>query len=165
MHSSSINVKKHIVIQKQVLSVDNNWRNTEICYRSESVSHADARWSLRHISWDKEFTPYALNLNIRFISTEPYKAKQSKLQRIQCIYQAWFPWEPLVLESGHVCYLCYLIFQGDLLAPFRDWSLGAAISETTEWSPTIWGQQEQNSRKITAWSIAMTTEWSLIKVE
>ena len=95
---TSINVKKAIVIQKQVLSIDNNWRNTKICHRSGSVSHTDARGSLRRISWDKEFILYALNLNIWFISPEPYKTKQSKLQRIQCIYQAWFPPEPLVLE-------------------------------------------------------------------
>ena len=77
--------QKAIVIQKQILYVDNNWRNTEICHRSGSVRHADARWSLRRVSWDKEFTPYALNLNIWFIATGLYKAKQSKFQRIQCI--------------------------------------------------------------------------------
>ena len=134
MHSSSINVRKAIVIQKQVLSIDNNWRNTEICHRSGSVSHADTRGFLRCISWDKELTPYSLNLNIHFISTEPYKAKQSKLQRIQCI-QAWFPQEPWALESGHVCHLHYVVFQEDLLAPFRAYPWGAAISETTQNSP------------------------------
>ena len=129
MHSSSINVKKATVLQKQVLSIDNSWRNTETC-------HADARGSLRSISWDKEFTPYALNLNIQFISPGLYKTKQSKLQRIHCIYQAWFPREPLVLESSHACYLCfYLVFQGDLPAPFRVCSHWATVSETTQSSP------------------------------
>ena len=75
IHAQLINqCQKATVIQKQVLSVDNIWRNTEIC---RTVSHADARGSLRRVSWDKEFTPYALNLNIRFISTGLYKAKQA----------------------------------------------------------------------------------------
>ena len=108
MHSSSINVKKAIVIQTQVLSTDNNWRNTEICHGSGSVSHVDARGSLRHISWDKEFIPYALNLNIWFISPGLHKTKHSKLQRIQCIYQAWFLWEPSVLESNWVMSTTYV---------------------------------------------------------
>ena len=47
--------------QKQILSIDNNWRNTEIYIRSGSVQHADIRRLLRSISWDKEFTPYAWN--------------------------------------------------------------------------------------------------------
>ena len=136
MHSSSVNVKKAIVKQKQVLSIDNNWRNTEICHRSGSVSHADARGSLRRVSQDKEFTPYALNLNIRFKSPGLYETKQSKLQRIQRTFQAWFPQEPSVLESGHACYLhFYLVFQGDLLAPFRACSHGATVSETTQSGP------------------------------
>ena len=75
--------------RKQILFIDNNWRNTEICLRSRSVRHTDARRSLRHGSWDKEFTPYALNLNI-YLYQQGY-TKQSKLQRIQCILQAWFP--------------------------------------------------------------------------
>ena len=65
-----------------------------------------------------------------------YKAMQSTLQRIQCIYQAWFLWEPSVLESGHACHLrFYLVFQGDLLAPFRACSRGATVSETTQSGP------------------------------
>ena len=42
--------------RKQILSTDNNWRNTEVCLRSGCVRHADARWLLRRASWDKEFT-------------------------------------------------------------------------------------------------------------
>ena len=136
IHAYLINqCQKAVVIQKQILSIDNNWRNTEICHRSGYVSHADARGSLRRVSWDKEFTPYALNLNIQFISPGVYKAKQSRLQRIQCIYQVWFPCEPLVLESGHVCHLRYLVFQGDLLVPFRACCHGAVVLETTQSGP------------------------------
>ena len=39
-----------------------------------------------------------------------------------------------MLESGHVCHLRYLVFQGDLLAPFRA-SCRAAIFETTQSGP------------------------------
>ena len=74
---------------KTGIILDNNWRNTELCHRSGSVRHADARWSLWRVSWDKEFTSYALN--IQFISTGPYKANQSKLRRIQYTFQAWSP--------------------------------------------------------------------------
>ena len=133
-HIAHQSMSKAIVIQKQVLSIDNNWRNTEICHRSGSVSHADARWSFRRVSWDKEFITYALNLTIQFILTEPYKAKQSKLQRIQCIFQAWFL-EPSVLELVHVCHLRYLVFQGELLAPFRACSHGTTVSKTTQSCP------------------------------
>ena len=70
MHAYLINpCQKAEVIQKQVLPIVNNWRNTEICPRSGSVCHADTRGSLRCVSWGKEFTPYTLNLNIQFIST------------------------------------------------------------------------------------------------
>ena len=51
IHAQLINqCQMAIVIQKQVLSVDNNGRNTEICHRSGSVSHADTRGSLRRVS-------------------------------------------------------------------------------------------------------------------
>ena len=66
IHAYLINQYQNtIVIQKKVLSIDNDWRKTEICHRS--VSCADARWSLKCVSGDKEFTSYALNLNIWFI--------------------------------------------------------------------------------------------------
>ena len=143
MHSSSVNVKKAIVIQKQVLSIDNNWRNTEICHRSGSVSHTDARGSLRHISWDKEFTPYALNLNIWFISPGLYKTKQSKLQRIQCIYQAWFPWEPWMLVESCLPPAFLPGFPGKLTSPFQGLcSWGYSLQNHTEQSPTPWYEEK-----------------------
>ena len=85
--------------------------------------------------WNKEFTPYALNLNIRFISIGLYKGKQSKIQRIKCTFDAWFSWEPSVLVLGRAGHLHYPVFQGDLLAPFRACSCRAAISETTKSGP------------------------------
>ena len=63
--------------RKQILPIDNNWRNAEIFLRSGSVRHADARWLLRCTSWDEEFIPYALSLNIWFMATGLYKAKQA----------------------------------------------------------------------------------------
>ena len=52
------------------------------------------------------------------------------------IYQAWFPWEPAMLEWSHACHLrFYLVFQGDLLVPFRACSHGAVVSETTQCGP------------------------------
>ena len=44
-----------------------------------------------------------------------------------------------MLESSHACHLrFYLVFQGDLLAPFKACSHGATYSlqNHTEWSPT-----------------------------
>ena len=42
----------------------------------------------------------------------------------------------MALESGLVCHLrFYLLFQGDLLAPFRACSGGAAILDTTQSGP------------------------------
>ena len=155
MHSSSINVKKAIVIQKQVLSIDRNWRNTEICHRTGSVSHADTRGSLRRISWDKEFTPYVLNLNIQFISPGLHKTKQSKLQRIQCTCQAWFPREPLVLESLGVrvesCLPPAFLpgFPGRLTSPFQSLlSWGCNLWNHTEQSPNRqWLQSSEGKKK------------------
>ena len=40
-----------------------------------------------------------------------------------------------MLESGHVCHLHYLLFQGDLLVSFRACSGGATVSETTQSGP------------------------------
>ena len=40
-----------------------------------------------------------------------------------------------MLELGHVCHPCYMVLQGDLLAPFRACSHGATISETTQSCP------------------------------
>ena len=138
MYSSSINVKKSIVIQKQVLSIDNNWRNTEFCHRSGSVSHADTRGFLKHVSWDKEFTPYALNLNVQFISTEPHKAKENKLQRIQCIYQAWFPRGTLGVRVGSCLPPAFLPgFPGRLSSHFQNLlSQVFNLWNHSEWSPT-----------------------------
>ena len=42
-----------------------------------------------------------------------------------------------MLELGHVCHPCYMVLQGDLLAPFRACSHGAAISETTQSDPQV----------------------------
>ena len=36
---------------------------------------------------------------------------------------------------GHACHLCYLVFQGDLLVPFRACSHGAVVLETTQSGP------------------------------
>ena len=98
---------------RKQITIDNNWRNTEICFRYVSVRHADARWSIRRVSWDKEFTPYALNLHIWFLS------KQSKLQRIQCILQAWFPTGTLSASIGSCLPPAFLVFQSSLIGLFQ----------------------------------------------
>ena len=103
--------------RKHTLSIDSNWRNTEICLRSGSVRHADARWLLRHVSWDKEFTPYALNLNI-YLYQQGY-TKQSKLQRIQCILQAWFPMGPLGASIRLCLPPAFQVFQSSLTGLFQ----------------------------------------------
>ena len=142
MDSSSVKGKRAIVIQKQVLPIGNNWRNTEICHRSGSVSHTDARGSLRRISWGKEFTPYALNLNIRFISPGLYKTKQSKLlhcvQNLQAYRVSFRPDSHGTLSvRAESCLPPAFLpgFQGDLLVPSRAFSSGATVSETTQSGP------------------------------
>ena len=104
--------------RKQVLSIDNNWKNTEVCLRSGSVRCADTSWSLRRVSWDKEFIPYALNLNIQFISTEPYKAKTS-FKGSNVFFRPDFLREPSVLVLGLACHLHSLLFWSRLTGLFQ----------------------------------------------
>ena len=80
-------------------------------------------------------------------------ARQSKLQRKQCTFLARFPREPLVLDSGHACHLRYLVFQGDLLAPFRAYSRGATVSKTTQSSPQHLYESASKIKVCTGYSI------------
>ena len=41
----------------------------------------------------------------------------------------------LGVRVGSCCHLCYLVFQGDLLVPFRACSHGAVVLETTQSGP------------------------------
>ena len=136
MDSLSINVKKAIIIQKQVSSIDNNWRNTEICHRSGSVSHADARGSLRHTSWDKEFTSYALNLNIWFISPGLYKAQQASKDAMYL--SGLIPMGTLGVRVGSSLPPAFLPgFPQRLTSPFQGLLLqGYSLRNHTEWSAT-----------------------------
>ena len=121
--------------KKQVLSIDNNWRNTEICHRSGSVSHADTRGSLRCVSWDKKFTPYALNLNIQFISTGLYKAEQTSKDTIY--FSGLIPMGTLGVRVRSCLPLALPGFPGRLTRPFQGLLLGGhSLGNHTEWSPT-----------------------------
>ena len=81
------------------------------------------------------FTPYALNSSIWVILTGLI-AEQSQLERTKMNISGLIPRGPLVLESSHACHLRYdLVFQGDLLAPFRACSSGSTIPETTPSGP------------------------------
>ena len=81
------------------------------------------------------FTPYALNSSIWVILTG-FVAEQSRLQRTKMYLSGLIPMGPSVLESSHACHLRYdLVFQGDLLAPFRACSRGATVSKTTQSGP------------------------------
>ena len=80
----------------------------------------------------------ALYLNILFISPGLHKTKHSKLQRIQCIYQAWFPQEPLVLRVRSCLPPAFLPgFPGRLTSPIQGLLLrGYSLWNHTQQSPT-----------------------------
>ena len=76
--------------RKQILCIDNNWLNVEICLRSGSVRYADSRGSVIKV----QFMRLGVHSLMLWAQTsglyEQGYTKQSKLQRIQCILQAWF---------------------------------------------------------------------------
>ena len=138
MDSSSVKGKRAIVIQKQVLPIGNNWRNTEICHRSGSVSHADPRWSLRHVSWVKEFAPYALNLNIRFISTGCCQAEQASKDKMYI--SGLIPTGTFGVRVGLCLSPVLPGLPGRLTSPFQGFLLwDYNLWNHTERSPTIQG--------------------------
>ena len=162
MDSSSVKVKKAIVKQKQVLSIDNNWRNTEICHRSESVSHDDARGSLRHVSWDKEFTPYAWNLSIRF-TVHINRAVQSKAQQVSkntMYLSGLIPTGTLGVRVGSCLPPALPGFPGRLTSPFQSLLLqGCKLWNHTEWSPT-W--QSVKTTLVSSQSMVCTMAWQIV---
>ena len=83
----------------------------------------------------ESFTHYALNSSTWVILTGLI-AEQSQLQRTKIYISGLIPTGPSVLESSHDCHLRYdLVFQGDLLAPFRACFRRATVSKTIQSSP------------------------------
>ena len=105
------------------------------CLNHTSYSPADTRWSLRCISWDKEFIPYALNLNIiQFILTGLYKTEQAAKDTMYI--SGLIPMGALGVKVESCLPTVFLPgFPGRLTSPFQRSSCWTAISETTESSP------------------------------
>ena len=93
--------------------------------------------SLRRVSRDEKLTPYVLKLNIG-LHQQGY-TKQSKLLRIQCIYQACFPMRTLGVSLESCLPPAFAGFPGRLTGPFQGplSSQGYSLQNHTERSPTL----------------------------
>ena len=103
--------------RKQTLSIDTNWRNTEICLRPGCVRHPEARWLLSpFMRWGVDSFCVWTSISDSWPQGYP---KQSKPQGIQCVLQAPSPSGTLSAGTGSCLPPALLAFGRDLQASFQ----------------------------------------------
>ena len=123
--------------KKVTLSIDDNWRNTEIVSGQglQDMLMPDGCKGLG----SKEFTPYFMKQGgfelKHLVYTNNAITKQSKPQRIQCILQAWFPTGTMGASIGSCLPPAFLAVPSSLTGLFQGLIVWGYSLQTTQSGP------------------------------